>query len=153
MQIGEQIFFSGLRAAALRRLASGRACGRSACRSLKIADNACGVVSLPAKTMAGIPPAAGTLYFMYFKILGQRQAAPAAKGTCGRHFPARICGVKFAVKMFPGIYSELPLYKAMRNMSQKEPGGAGPAVGSPALCRPEKGRNLLFPKQIFQPVQ
>ena len=33
-------------------------------QSPKIADNACGVVSLPAKTMADIPPLAGTLYLV-----------------------------------------------------------------------------------------
>ena len=116
-QMGEQIYSSGLRAAAARRLAYGRAsprqeprsarlrsetrlraqCGRCGCRSPKIADNAYGVRSLPARTMAGIrlrrvrctwcprkgdakiPSAAEPLGILQsFKILGQRQAVPAA---------------------------------------------------------------------------
>ena len=108
-----------------------RICGCSAgavdCQSPNIADNACGARSLPAGTMAGIPPSAGTLYLVspqggcqnskaakplrilqYFKISRQRQTVSAAKGTCGRHFPAGICGVKSAAEVCPAIESEVP---------------------------------------------
>ena len=81
------------------------------CRSPKTADNACGIVSLPARTMAGIPPAAGTLYSMspqggcqnstaakplrilqYFKILGQGQAGRPQKERAADISPREYAG-------------------------------------------------------------
>ena len=134
-----------------------RICGCSAgavdCQSPKIADNACGARSLPARTMAGIPPSAGTLYLVspqggcqnskaakplrilqYFRILRQRQAGRPQKERAagislreyaGPHLPPG-CGRRLLVQ-FLRMLSEFGYITG----SSKET-AAGCAWGDPA---------------------